>query len=175
MQPTDWELITAGALVISVAWAGVLLTLATLPGTWLAVLVATACWVWKPEMLGWWSIGGSLALAVVGEVLESVASGVGAAKAGGGRSSVVGGIIGGLLGAVLGTVFLPIPIVGTIVGAVVGAGLGAGLAERGAGDATWRESASIAKGAALGRLMSVFLKGVIALLIAVILTLGVVL
>lgn len=166
----DWAYIAAATLVIVFAWLGVLLTLATLPGTWLAAIVAIACWRWQPEMLGWWSIGSVLGLCVLGEIAEMVSGGVGAAKAGGGRASIVGGLVGGLAGALLGTVFLPIPIVGTVVGAVLGGGLGAGIGARGVTGKTWGESVTVAKGAAVGRLLSVFVKGFIAAVIAVTLT-----
>lgn len=162
------------AIVILLSWLSVLVTLVTLPGTWLAILVALVVKWWRPELIdGWWAIGLCVFLAVLGEAAEFGAGAVGAKTAGGSRSGAVGALVGGLVGGVLGTVLIPLPILGTILGAVIGAGAGAVLAERGHAGRTWKESLKSGQGAAVGRAVSVVVKGAISALIAVVLTLSV--
>lgn len=150
--------IVAGVIVTIGALLGVLLTLLTLPGTWLMLLAAVACWAWRPELYGWGTIAVVAGLAVLGEILETAWSAVGARRSGGGWRSAVGGVVGALLGAIGGTILLPVPIVGTIVGAVLGAGLGAGLAERTAEGREWQDAYRVGVGAARGRLVSIIVK-----------------
>ncbi|MFT5425037.1 MAG: hypothetical protein ACI89L_002844 [Phycisphaerales bacterium] len=163
----------AATLVILFSWLGVVVTLLTLPGTWIAVLAALLVKWWQPELLGWWAIGIAAGLAVVGELIEFGAGAVGSKAAGGSKSGAWGALVGGLIGSVLGTVFIPIPIVGTILGAVLGAGLGAVTTERGVAQRTWKESVKSGSGAAAGRAFSVIAKGAVAAVIAVVLTLAV--
>lgn len=148
---------------------GVVLTLLTLPGPWLILSVALLCKWWQPELLPWWAIGAAAALAVLGEVIEFLASSVGASRAGGSRSSMVGAGVGGLIGAVVGTLFIPVPLVGTLVGAALGAALGAMAAERGVARQTWKHSARVASGAARGRLLAVVGKTAAAVVMALLL------
>ncbi|MFG0306205.1 MAG: DUF456 domain-containing protein [Phycisphaerales bacterium JB040] len=162
------------AIVIVCAWLGVLVTLITLPGTWMAVLVALIVKWWRPELIdGWWAIGIAVGLAVLGEVAEFGAGAVGSRRAGGSRSGAAGALVGGLAGGVLGTVAIPLPVLGTILGAVIGAGVGAVLAERGHAGRTWGDSFRSGQGAAMGRAISVVVKGAISALIALVLTLSV--
>jgi len=141
---------------------GVVLTLLTLPGPWLILSVALLCKWWQPELLPWWAIGAAAALAVLGEVIEFLASSVGASRAGGSRSSMVGA-------GVVGTLFIPVPLVGTLVGAALGAALGAMAAERGVARQTWKHSARVASGAARGRLLDVVGKTAAAVVMALLL------
>jgi len=127
----------------------------------LAAVITQAVW---PGVLGWWVVGGALGAAVLAEVIEFLAGSAGARAAGGSRTAAVAAALGGILGAIAGTVFLVmLPVLGTIIGAVLGAGLAAGIAERGIKQKKWRDSARVAKGAAAGRVVSIVLKGAIAL------------
>ena len=63
---------------VIVALAGIVLTLLTLPGTWLMLLVALLCQLWRPEQFSWWTLGLALLLAVIAEIIEFFASAVGA-------------------------------------------------------------------------------------------------
>ncbi len=166
MELTASILITLGALV------GVVLTLVTLPGMWVAVLVASVCVLWRGDSMHWGFLLAGVGLAVLGEAVEFFASAAGATRAGGSRAGATGSVVGGLVGALVGTVVLPIPIVGTIVGAVVGAGVGAIVGERGHAQRPWKDSMRVGGGAAAGRLASVVLKGGIAAVLALVLIVG---
>ena len=169
--------IVAFLILFLASIAGTVLTLLTLPGVWITLIVAVFVQLlWgDPQVFSWWTLGAALGLALLGELIEFLASAVGASRAGGGRSGSVGSIIGSLLGAVLGSIFLPVPLVGTIVGAVLGAGIGAIIAERGISERPWGQSYRIGQGAAVGRLISVVVKGGIAAAVGVILTIAVLL
>lgn len=158
----------AASLVLLGSVLGVILTAATLPGTWLAIIVAMLCQWWEPRLFSWWTIGVAAALAAVGEAVDIGASAAGAAKTGGGRSAALGSVVGGIAGAIVGS--LVFPIIGTIIGAIVGAGLGAGVAERGIRERSWRESAAVGAGAAAGRAVATVAKIGIAVAIAGILS-----
>lgn len=166
MELTASIVITLGALI------GVVLTALTLPGMWLAVLVALVCVAVRPDSMHWGFLLAACGLAVLGEVAEFGASAAGAATVGGSKSGAVGSMVGGLVGALAGTVLLPIPIVGTIAGAVVGAGVGAVIGERGHAERPWKESITVGGGAAAGRLVSVVVKSVIAGVMALVLIVG---
>jgi hypothetical protein len=146
----------AASLVVLGSLLGIVLTAATLPGTWIAVLIAMLCQWWNPGLFSWWTIGAAAAMALIGEAIDLLASAAGAARSGGGRSAALGSVIGGLGGAIIGSIVLP--IVGTILGAVVGAGLGAGMAERGIRERSWRDSAAVGAGAAAGKAVATIAK-----------------
>jgi len=137
---------------------GIALTALTLPGTWLMLAVALACKWWIPELLPWWVIALAAGLAALGEIVEFLAASVGASRAGGSRSAMVGAGVGGLAGALLGTFLIPVPIVGTILGAALGAGAGAIAAERGVARQGWKYSWRVGSGAARARLIAVLAK-----------------
>jgi uncharacterized protein YqgC (DUF456 family) len=115
------------ALVLGAGW---LMTLMALPGTWL-IVVATAAYAyfvpdaWRID-ISWGVWATVLALAVLGEIIESAAVAVGAKRAGGSRRAALlalcGSIGGGLLGGILG---LPIPVIGSVIAIVLGASCGA--------------------------------------------------
>lgn len=155
-------------ILILAAWAGVVMTILTLPGTWVALLAGVIVAWWKPEMISWWTVGTVGALAVIAEVAELAASAAGAAKGGGSKKGAAGAIGGSLLGAIAGAPFL-FPL-GSIAGGVAGAWLGTILVERGLTGKTWRDSTTAAHGAAKGRLIATAAKGVLAVVIAVVIT-----
>lgn len=154
-------------IVIVFSLAGIVLTLITLPGTWLAVIVGILVAWWRPDMLSWWAVGAAALVAVLGEVVEFFASAMGATKGGSSKKGATGAIIGSIAGAILGAPLL-FPI-GTIVGAVVGAGVGTAIVERGASNKSWADTTRAAKGAAVGRLAATIGKTALAAVLAAIL------
>lgn len=160
--------VALGMLVSAIA--GVFIAMLTLPGSWLMLLVAILFQWWQPGTFSWWTIGVCIALGMLGEVLEMVASAAGASRAGSSKRGALGSVIGSIAGALLGTVLIPIPLVGTLLGAVAGAAGGAILVERGVIGKTWTESREVAKGAAVGRLWATVAKVGVAALVALILT-----
>lgn len=138
----------------------VLLMLLGLPGTWfmigLAVLVDLVDGWWLPQedrpTFSILVLGIAVALAALGELLEFVASALGAKKAGATGRGVFGALAGSLVGAVAGTVLVPIPVVGTLAGAVAGSFAGAVLGEVSAGRSI-EHTMKPATGAAIGRVL----------------------
>jgi len=152
--------------------ACVFVSLLTLPGVWLMLLVAILCQWWQPGTFSWWTIGVCIGLGILGEVLEMFASAAGASKAGSSKRGALGSVVGSIAGALLGTVLIPIPVLGTLLGAVAGAAGGAILVERGVIGKTWTESREVAKGAAVGRLWATVAKVAVAALVAMILVIA---
>ncbi len=119
--------VIAIVLVLGAGWA---MTLMCLPGTWL-IVVATAMYAyfvptpWRVD-IGWGVVAAVLGLAVLGELIETLAVAVGAKRAGGSKRSaflaLCGSIGGGLLGGLLG---LPVPVIGSVIAIVLGAAFGA--------------------------------------------------
>jgi uncharacterized protein YqgC (DUF456 family) len=157
--------------VIVASLLGVILTLLTLPGTWLAVMAGAGVALWRPELISWWTVAGALALAIIAEVFEIAASAAGAKRGGASRQGAIFAVVGSLVGALVGSFI--VPIIGTIVGAVLGAGIGAVAAERGIKGRTWRDSAKAGQGAAVGRLAATVLKTILAVFIALLLSVAV--
>lgn len=152
-----------------IAMLGVVLTLVTLPGTWLIVLWSLALAIWQPSLVPWWVVVILIILAAAGEALEFLASAVGAAKAGASKWGIIFAILGAFLGALLG--MLIVPVIGAIVGGAIGAALGAVAAEMVIAKRTWDDSKKIALGAAIGRLLSMLAKGLVAVLMGMLLCL----
>lgn len=146
---------------------------ASLPGHWAMLAIALGLEFWRGEF-SWWVLGGVLIVCLLAEVLEFLAGAAGAKVGGGSRSAVWGATLGGIVGAVLGTFFLPIPLLGTVVGAAVGAAVAAVAVEAGVAEKEKRSPGKLAKlGAAtlFSRAAALVIKGVLALLIAVALSL----
>jgi uncharacterized protein YqgC (DUF456 family) len=128
---------------------GVVLTALQLPGTWLILMTAIIYdWCYQWDRLGPVMLGVMAGLAVLGEILEFVASFVFAGRAGGSRRAAWGGVIGGFIGMFLFTV--PVPVLGTIVGGIIGCFAGAIIAEMTKHD-DFEHSTRVGVGAALGR------------------------
>lgn len=114
--------------VMLMSLAGVLLTFLRLPGTWLIVAVGAGYgWLtdWQRISVGW--VGLLAGIAILGELVELLASALIARGAGASRQASWGGMIGGIVGMFVFS--LPLPIVGTLFGAIVGCFLGAALTE----------------------------------------------
>ncbi|MCC5824365.1 MAG: DUF456 domain-containing protein [Phycisphaerales bacterium] len=157
-------------IVVLFAWLGVGLVALTLPGMWLAILVALLVDLWRPEVMSTWVIVAAIVLALLGEVIEFTSSAAGSRKSGGSRSGAWGAIVGSFLGLFIGAVLIPVPILGSIVGAVLGAGVGALAVERGVVHRTWGDSYRSGRGAVTGRALSIVIKTGIATLVAVLMT-----
>lgn len=151
---------------------GVVLTFLTLPGTWIMLGVAALCWAWQTGLYNPWVFVAALALAILAEVAEFLASAAGSAKAGGSKAGAIGSIVGSLVGLFVGQIVIPIPLIGAIIGAVIGAGAGALLLEKGISKRTWTDSWRSGRGAATGRALSIVIKGGFAIVIAMVLILG---
>lgn len=165
----DWISITILVLFAVFASLCVLITLVGLPGTWVMVGVAIAIallnplWNSEDPIWGWVTIGIVLGLAVCGEIIETLAAGLGAKAGGGTKRGMVGAILGSILGAIVATFFIPIPLIGTLIGAVLGAFVGAILGELTHQDPVSKgELAKSATGAAIGRVLGILGKSGIA-------------
>lgn len=144
--------------------------LLTLPGTWLMVLLALGLNLSMPSNpFSWWMIGVAFVLACLGEVLELVASGAGAKAKGASKRSIVASVVGGVIGAIVGTIVLP--IIGTIIGSALGAGVGAIVFEFTIADRRdLKHLRGIGTGAFTGRLLATVLKALVALVMAIVLS-----
>ncbi|MEM8757001.1 MAG: DUF456 domain-containing protein [Planctomycetota bacterium] len=157
----------AAVIILLIVGIGAMgLTLVSLPGTWLLLLVSILCWWLVPGLAdgpgGWWWVAGAAMFVLLAEGVEFFASVVGAKAGGAGKHGAWGAFLGGLFGAIAGTLLIPIPIVGTVIGGVAGAGLLAAMMERGGGKKSWKDSTKAGTGAAAGKLFSTVLKSAIA-------------
>ncbi len=158
------------SIVVVFAWLGVGLVAVTLPGIWIAVVVAVLVDWWRPEVMSTWVLVAAVVLAVIAEIVEFFASAAGSKRAGGTRSGAWGSLFGTVVGMIVGQILIPVFIIGAVIGGVVGAGLGALFAERGVAERTWGESWRSGRGAATGRALSIVFKTAIAAAVAVLLT-----
>lgn len=164
----DWISITILVFFVVYASVCVLITLVGLPGAWCMVGGALVITVLNPlwndvPIWGWVTIGIVLGLAVCGEIIETLAAGLGAKAGGGTTRGMVGAILGSMIGAIAFTFFIPIPLIGTLIGAIVGAFVGALLGELShQKPATKGELAKSATGAAIGRVLGILGKSGIA-------------
>lgn len=167
-------------LLLAVLAAGWVMTLLSLPGNWLMVLaVAIYAWLVPTEWRGdvsWAVVLVVLLLAIVGEILETLAVAVGTSRAGGSRRAALlglcGSLGGGLIGA-LGGAVIPVPVVGSLVGAVLfaaaGAAFGAYVGEAWKGrtsDESWKVSQAAFVGRLLGTMAKILAASVIVAIVA---------
>ena len=124
------ELILAktGAVLLYLFLVGLLaLTVLGLAGNWFIVATALIVKLTGWGTMSWWWFGIIVALAALGEIIESLLGLVVVVKKGGTRWGVVGSFIGGLLGVFLGAGVMP-PI-GSVLFGFFGAFAGAALGE----------------------------------------------
>jgi uncharacterized protein YqgC (DUF456 family) len=134
-----------------------------LPGTWIMVVLAVGYDYLLPHSgITGLVIGGTVAIAIVAEVLEFTVAAKYTKAYGGSKRGAWGAIIGGLVGAMVG---VPLPIVGSVIGAIAGAFLGA-LAGELTGGAHHDTAARAATGAAIGRAVAMGLKAAAGVVIA---------
>ncbi len=120
--------IAAIVVLILLCLTGVVITVVRLPGTFLILLAAIgySWWhEWERITLVWLLVLGGIAL--LGEVVDLLASLVTTRRAGGSRQAAWGGLIGAILGMIFLTV--PMPLIGTFFGAIAGCFIGAAVAE----------------------------------------------
>ena len=117
------------ALVILVLGivAGLVIIPLGLPGLWVMVgALLLYGWLTDFHSLGLAAIIIVLALAFVGELIESWLGFRFAKRYGGSSRSGWGALIGGIIGAVVG---VPVPVIGSVIGAFLGSFVGAALFE----------------------------------------------
>jgi uncharacterized protein YqgC (DUF456 family) len=143
-------------LLIALLFLGMVVTLMTLPGIWL-MLAGTFAYAWMTHftLIAKYTLLVLLALALLGEVLETLSAGAGARRAGGSRRGAWGALIGGILGGIL--LSIPLPFIGTLIGVCVGTCAGAIVGELSGGAPTLK-SAAVGLGAAKGRFFGTLLK-----------------
>jgi len=134
-----------------------------LPGNWMIVAMAAACW-WliAPDQASYVGTGPLVAIiviALIGELLEFIAGALGASRVGGSKRGTVLAIFGSIGGAILGLFFgnlIPIPIIGPVIASLVlgasGAFAGAVTGERWVGK-NWDQSFEVGNAAFWGRLL----------------------
>jgi len=148
---------------------GLALDLLGLFGNWIILAAIGLAWLATGfEHFGGMTLPILLGLAVLGEILEALASGVGASRFGGSRGSIGAALVGCILGAMAGSPLLP--VVGTLIGAIAGAFVAASLYEYLMRDRTVREAMYVGVGAALGKVGGVVMKlaaGIAMLVVAV--------
>jgi len=132
--------------------AGFVINALTLPGNWLMIAAAAiyAC-LTHSRYIGWHGVLFLTALALIAEIIDTLAGGAGAKRAGASRRGKWGSLLGGLLGGLFLSFLIPIPLVGTIAGILLGCFAGAALAELTTGRTTFH-ALRIGGAAAVGRL-----------------------
>lgn len=160
----SWVLAIIGWALFGVAVVlGLFLDMLGLFGNWVILLaVGCAAVLSGFDHFGGWTLVVLLGLATLGEILEALSAGVGAARYGGGKGAMAAAVVGCILGALGGSVVFP--IVGTIVGACLGAFGAAALYEylntdKNAGGAFW-----VGVGAAIGKVGGLFAKTLVGVL-----------
>ena len=119
--------VLAVVLLAACGIVGLLLIPFGLPGLWVMVLGYLAFgWLTQFRSESVATIAIVLALAFVGEIVESWLGFRFARRYGGSHRAGWGALIGGLVGAVVG---VPVPVVGSVIGAFVGSFGGAALFE----------------------------------------------
>lgn len=160
------------SLVALCSLAGVVLTIATLPGTWFMLLIAILAKLVVPDIYSWWIVVIAAGFVLAAEISDLVSSALGAKVGGAGKAGMTGALIGSILGAIAGSIFIPIPILGTILGGILGAAILAVIMERNGAEKTWRESGKAGAGAAAGRLAATVIKACIAVAMGLTITIA---
>jgi len=150
---------------------GPICTLIGLPGAWLLISLALLGQWAAHDTFNWWTLGGCVALALIGEAVELAAGAAGSRHGGGSRRASLGAIIGGIVGAIAGAAFPP--IIGAIIWGIVGAGVGAVVGEFTTGNRAWRAHLAIGSAAATGKAVGTVIKTALTLLIYFILIVAV--
>ena len=165
-----WLPYVIAALFCLLGAACVAMVVVQLPGTWvLLALAGLVEWLdrfWLPpedrKTFGWWVLGGCLALAVAGEVIEFIAGVLGAKQGGSSRRGMIGALVGGIAGIFLfAPLFFFVPFLGAFLGAVLGTFVGALLGELSDQRRTLGASMKPALAATIGRVIGTTSKAVI--------------
>ena len=165
----------ASGLIIALATAACL-NLVSLPGNWLiAVFSGLFAWLVRTESgqgISWSVVGLLVCLAILGELVETLAGSVGAVRRGASRRALMMSLVGSFAGSIAGAfIGVPIPIVGSAVSALlfgaIGAFVGAFLGER-AEQRSLSERMSIGTAALVGRVLGTTGKLLIGVIMVVI-------
>jgi uncharacterized protein len=114
-------------LLIATSVVGLLLIPFGLPGLWVILLgIIGYGWITDFRTVGTGFLILAIALALLGEVLESWVGFRFAKRYGGSGRAGWGALVGGLVGAIVG---VPIPVIGSVIGGFVGAFVGAAVFE----------------------------------------------
>ncbi|MFL5330093.1 MAG: DUF456 domain-containing protein [Gemmataceae bacterium] len=144
------------------------------PGNWL-IVAATVLYAWliPPESrvaIGWPVVAVVTGLAVLGEIMELIASAAGVKKVGGSRLGAVLALFGSVAGAIVGIfVGMPIPVIGSMIAALLFAGLGAlvgAMLGETIGGKSLAASWKVGQAAFWGRLIGTFAKALIGAVMA---------
>lgn len=149
---------------------GMALNLVGLFGNWVILPAAVAAYFLTG--MEHFTIGGlvlALIFAIIGELIEALASAWGAARFGGGKGSATAAIAGCILGGIFGTPWFP--LVGTLVGACLGAFAAAALWEYIRLERTMDAAVWTGVGAAVGRVAGLLAKFCMGLAILAVLAL----
>ena len=137
--------------------AGLALDLVGLFGNWVILAAVAVAWLATGfSHFSGWVLLAMTGLAALGEVVEVLAAGYGAARFGGSRGVTVAAVAGGLAGAVVGAPWFP--VVGVLLGACAGAFLGAAAYELLLMRREPGEALRSGLGAAVGRVAGLFAK-----------------
>lgn len=120
------EILTYSAIVL-ICFAGLILSMLTLSGTWCVLLAAVLAWWRFPAAVGPAVLIVFALICIAVELLEALAGFLGVQRRGGSRAGGVAAVLGGLAGAALGTPFFP--ILGILAGILLGSFAGAFLVE----------------------------------------------
>jgi uncharacterized protein YqgC (DUF456 family) len=159
----DWLIYFVLIVLLIFGW---LVNAAGLPGLWIMV-AASAVYglITRWSYLGFKTMFALILIALIAEVVETIAGGAGAKRAGASKRGIIGAIIGGIVGGIVLSFF--VPIIGTIVGACAGSLLGAVIVELSIGREVGH-SFRIGVAAAKGRLLGIISKLAIGLLMLLI-------
>jgi uncharacterized protein YqgC (DUF456 family) len=151
-------------LLISASLAGLLLIPFGLPGLWVIVLgVVGYGWLTDFRSLSMGVMILAIALALLGELVESWLGFRFARRYGGSSRAGWGALIGGLIGAIVG---VPVPLIGSVIGGFIGAFVGAALFEY-TRARHYETAAKAGWGAVLGRAAAAAAKIALGVVIAV--------
>ena len=168
-QEAATYLCSMGVLAVSILIlglaTGLVLVPLGLPGLWVMVAAILGYgWLTDFRSLSVTLIAMVLALAVIGEIVESWLGFRFAKRYGGSSRSGWGALIGGIVGAIVG---VPVPVIGSVIGAFLGSFVGAALFE-------WSASRRLAVatragwGSVVGRAAAAAVKIALGVVIAVI-------
>ena len=136
---------------------GLALDVVGLFGNWIILLAVVIAWV--ATGFAHFSVTGLVIMAVLaalGELIEFLASSLGAAKFGASKGAMVSALVGCIAGAIVGAPFLL--LIGAVVGAVAGAFVGAAGYEILMSKKDYDSAMRIGIGAAIGKLGGMFAK-----------------
>src|SRR5829696_845912 len=135
-----------------------------LPGIWVMIASAVVYNITTgTSAVGWFTLTAVTIIAIVAEIFEFTMSAKYARKYGGSRRAGWGAMIGGMAGAFMG---VPVPIVGPLIGAFIGSFIGALAGELTVGSSK-SDSARVATGALIGRVVATAMKMAVGCAIAV--------